>query len=74
VVIDRALQEFFYEFSQPDIIFGCFFFVFLAFLNPRERCCSFFMLLFTLLCDFSREIETVQVIISSVEGHNYAII
>jgi hypothetical protein len=67
MIVDRTLEEFFHEFSEPDIIFCCFFFIFLRSLDPSECRCGFFALLLTLLCDFTREIQTVQAIISCVE-------
>ena len=74
VVVDGALKEFLHEFGEPDIIFLCFFFIFLCSLDPSECGCRFFALLFALLCDFAREIETVQAIISCVEGHRGIIV
>ncbi len=69
VVVDRALQEFLDELAEPYIIFHGFLFVFLRTCDACEGRCGFFALLFALLCDFSREIETVQTIISRIEGH-----
>ena len=69
VVINGTLEEFLHEFGEPDIIFLCFFFIFLSPSYTRESCCSFFALLFALLCDFAREIQTVQTIISRIERH-----
>jgi hypothetical protein len=53
MIVDRALEEFFYEFCEPDVIFLCFFLIFLCPRYSCEGCGSFFALLFALFCDLA---------------------
>ena len=73
MVVDRTLEKFFDKFGEPEVIFLGFFLVFLRADNTRETSGCGFALFFTLFGDMTREIETIEGIISRVERHIFII-